>query len=272
LSTETKGTQNKKKPQRDFGCFCGNISIMGSGGSHKVMGNFAPTTKSTKNDACLQIGTGQSRCNPINVKLDELACSNQVIAIFLNERYYHHLPDNHEIDHNATNTLRFLGYYEFYESKFVMGDAHKDIQTEFEDPPDSVWQYLTFRLHPHLRIEANLFIDNYEELDILMGEDDDFQYQKIVIDHNDHGDIAYDIADTGGWMTYNHSLTIQELIIAMIDNGNVGNLCGEKNQDFLDTAHNEDSTNDYSEYNDMDDADILKKTNVGGQFVQSTML
>jgi hypothetical protein len=28
---------------------------------------------------------------------------------------------------------------------------------------------------------------------------------------------------------------------------------------FLDTAHNEDSTNDYSEYNDMDDADILKE-------------
>jgi hypothetical protein len=110
-----------------------------------------------------------------------------------------------------------------------MGDAHKDIQTEFEDPPDSVWQYLTLQLHPHLRIEAKPFIDNYEELDILMGEDDDFQYQKIVIDHNDHGDIAYDIVDTGGWMTYNHSLTIQELIIAMIDNGNVINLCGEKN-------------------------------------------
>jgi hypothetical protein len=130
--------------QRDFGCYSGKISIMGSGGSHKVMGNFAPTTKSTKNDACLQIGIGQSHSNTINVKLDGLACTNQVMAIFLNERYYHVFPGNHEIDQNERNTLRFLGYYEFYESKFVMGDTHHDIQTEFENPPDSVWQYLTF--------------------------------------------------------------------------------------------------------------------------------
>jgi hypothetical protein len=157
------------------------------------------------------------------------------------------------------STVGFKHYYEFYESKFVMGDTHHDIQTEFENPPDSVWQYLTFRLHPHLRIEAKPFIDNYEELDILMGDDKDFQYQKVVIDHDDHGDIAYDIVDIGGWMMYNHSLKIQDLITAMIDNGNVGNLCSGKYQDSLDSVLSEDFTNDYSEYNEMDDSYILNE-------------
>jgi hypothetical protein len=41
-----------------------------------------------------------------------------------------------------------------------------------------------------------------------MSDDKDFQYQKVVIDHDDHGDIAYDIVDIGGWMMYNHSLKI----------------------------------------------------------------
>jgi hypothetical protein len=270
-------TENKTGTQCDFGCYSGKISIMGLGGSHKIMGNFAPTTKCTKDDACVQVGIGQSRLNPINIKLDDLACSNQVTAVFLNERYYHELSDKNLTQQNVMNTVRFLGYYEFFESKFVTGDTHDDIQKEFENPPDSVWQYLTFRLHPHLRIEAKPFIDNFVEIQQLMGKNET-QYTSLIINHDDHEDIAYDIVDIGGWMTYNHSLTIQDLITAMIDNGKVENLCThiqspcteeyERDMDEIvgeeNYCHNDSNAYAYSEYEHFDDSEILKKSNSSG--------
>jgi hypothetical protein len=47
----------------------------------------------------------------------------------------------------------------------------------------------------------------------------------------------------------------------MIDNGNVGNLCSGKYHDSLDSVLSEDFTNNYSEYNKMDDFYILKENN-----------
>jgi hypothetical protein len=167
---------NKMENRVHFGCYDGKITIMGSGGSHKVMGNFAPTTKSTKNEAFVEVGNGQTRSNPINTKLDKLACCNQVMAVFLNEKYYHDHSENKIHEENQKNTLRFLGYYEFIESTFVMGNSHAVIEKEFDEPTDNVWQYLTYRLHPHLRVEAKPFIDTFEEIEQLMG-DNDRQYK-----------------------------------------------------------------------------------------------
>jgi hypothetical protein len=101
-----------KQMECNFGRYDGHIVIMGSGGSHKILGNFAPTTKLSKNDACVEIGFGQSRNNPINTRLDQMACTNSVLAVFLNEKYYHESEVIHHATHmtQTNQTLRFLGY------------------------------------------------------------------------------------------------------------------------------------------------------------------
>jgi hypothetical protein len=106
----------------DFGDFNGRISIMGSGGSNKVLGNFAPTTKSQKNDPLILMGMGQNHTNPINKKLDELVTNNSVCAVFLNEKYYGTKTEDSRTMVDQPNALRFLGYYQFDESRFVSGD------------------------------------------------------------------------------------------------------------------------------------------------------
>jgi hypothetical protein len=46
----SKGSGIVKQMECNFGQYDGHIVIMGSGGSHKILGNFAPTTKSSKNE------------------------------------------------------------------------------------------------------------------------------------------------------------------------------------------------------------------------------
>jgi hypothetical protein len=213
----------------NFGEYNGCITIMGSGGSHFVLGNFAPTANSTKDDACIEIGIGQSRGNPINSKLDQMACRNSVQAVFLNESYYNESEaSNLETDGiPKISTVRFLGYYEFTESKFLKGDSHDTVNKEFGNPPDSVWQYLTFRLHPHLQIEAKPFVDTFNEIDRLMGCEA-IQYKKVIINHDDHSDIIHDVINASHWMTYNHTCTIQDVIAELINTLEINDEC-EKN-------------------------------------------
>jgi hypothetical protein len=45
----------------DFGKYDGHITVLGSGGSNNVLGQFAPTTKCRKDDPLIQVGMGQNR-------------------------------------------------------------------------------------------------------------------------------------------------------------------------------------------------------------------
>jgi hypothetical protein len=254
----------------DFGVYDGKITIMGSGGSNFVMGNFAPTPKTTKDDASIEVGNGQSRSNPINIKLDKLACCNQVMAVFLNEKYYHE-QSNH-IQENQKNTLQFLGYYEFIESRFVMGDSHIDIENEFDDPADTVWQFLTFRLHPHLRVEAKPFIDTFEEIEQLMANSNT-QYEPIIIDHDDHGDIKYDLVDIGGWMQYNHTLYIQDVITEMINNGNIKGLCSQVHpeNEIMDKVNIQDSVCKSKQTFDEESGEYMNNDGLGVSFEEQVV-
>jgi hypothetical protein len=128
---------------------------MGSGGSNKVQGHFAPTSKSSKHDPLITVAKGQNLSSRINRKLQEMAHSNSVRAIFLNEKYYK--KDNNTVcsvtkKQNA-NVLRFLGYYQFYECRYVCGDSHEDVANEFKNPAHKQCDNLTFCLHGHLRLE-----------------------------------------------------------------------------------------------------------------------
>jgi hypothetical protein len=216
-----------------LGEFNGSISIMGSGGSNKVLGNFAPTTKSRKNDPLIVVGMGQKRTSPINKKLDDLVANNSVRAVFLNERYYGRNTDDGCETADQPNVLRFLGYYQFDESHFVSGDNQQDVAAEFNDPSPLAWENLTFRLHPHLRIEANPFIPTLEEVHHITCQKS-VDYKRIILDHDDHSDIFYNIPCIDDWRKINHTLTIIDVIEDMIKTGEINkhiegnNVVGQK--------------------------------------------
>jgi hypothetical protein len=116
-----------------YGQYEGKISIYGSGGSNKVFGNFAPTTKCSKNDAQINVGIGQCTTKPVNQKLANLAMNKAVLAVFLNESYYR---KQSSVQNDFSGSLRFLGYYHFFETCYVAGDEHQDVSKEFNFPSD----------------------------------------------------------------------------------------------------------------------------------------
>jgi hypothetical protein len=125
----------------NYGEYHGAITVFGSGGSNNVLGDFAPTTSCQKDDPQIKIGAGQNMDCQINLKLQELAASNSVVAVFLSDIY-----NNKKGQRNpeASTTLRFLGYYEFIESRYVTRSSREEINQEFHNPSDSEWKYLTF--------------------------------------------------------------------------------------------------------------------------------
>jgi hypothetical protein len=177
-----------------YGMFDGRITIMGSGGSHKLMGNFAPTTLSTKHDPHVEIENGQNRSSALNKRLEQLATDQSVQAVFLNENHFSFHPVSKKNDPEIPKLL-FLGYFSFFESRYTCGELYSDVSNEFGKPSASDFDNLTYRLHPHLRIEGKPFVPSVEELEKLTS-DEDIVYQKIVINHDDHSDIYLKIPDT----------------------------------------------------------------------------
>jgi hypothetical protein len=205
-----------------FGAFGGRLSIMGSGGSNKVQGHFSPTSKNSKNDPLIVVSKGQNRLSWINRKLQEMACSNSVQAIFLNEQYYDK-PTNKVCSVNnkqKANLLRFLGYYQFHECRYVCGDSHNDVAEEFKNPSHMQWDNLTFRLHGHLRLEAKSFIPTMDEVH-QMYVSDSIDYMKIVIDYDDHSPVTYNIPNINDWKRMNHEISIHDIIENMFLNGDI---------------------------------------------------
>jgi hypothetical protein len=204
-----------------FGAFDGKLSVMGSGGSHKVQGHFAPTSRCHKNDPLIVVGTGQNRFSPINKKLDQLAADNSVRAIFLNEKYYFaNQKKNRPPDEEQFNHLRFLGYYQFDEIRYVSGDTHEKVAKEFNNPSVSEWGNLTFRLHRHLRLEASPFIPTMDEVH-KMYTTDSIDFQKLVFNHDDHSSITYYIRNMENWKTLNHEITVEDVIKDMVERGDI---------------------------------------------------
>jgi hypothetical protein len=202
---------------------------MGSGGSHKLLGSFVPTTRTTKDDSQVEIGTGQNKATAINSKLKNMAIDQSVQAVFLNEEHYY---DQKPPLLPTQKTLRFLGYYVFYESRYTNGEGYMKIAEEFNQPSPNVFQHLTFRLHPHLRVEAKPFIPSIIELDQLTKVSE-CSYKKIVIEHNDHSNIYFDCVREEDWKTYHHKVTIKDIILRMIASGEINrhtvlNSAGEK--------------------------------------------
>jgi hypothetical protein len=242
---------------KDLGEFGGNITIFGSGGSNTVLGSFAPTTKCTKDDPHVVIGLGQTRMCPVNHKLDQLAIQNSVQAIFLNEYSYRNIKTTNS---QEKFTLTFLGYYKMMESRFVNGDNHEKIQEEFSNPTDSDWQYLTFRLHPHLCIEAMPLFASFDEVSRLLTADS-IDYKKIVLDHDDDSNIFYECAPEArsvkgfGWMAYNHRIGIEDVIEQMIKNGEINKyVVGQTDTTNDNDEHHSDSKSD-SDTNFESDSD-----------------
>jgi hypothetical protein len=202
-----------------YGTYDGRITIMGSGGSHKLMGNFAPTTLSTKHDPHVLIGNGQNRSSALNKRLEQLANDQSVMAVFLNEEHYTSHPVSKK---NAPEIpkLLFLGYFSFFESRYTCGEPYSDVADEFGKPSLSDFDNLTYRLHPHLRIEGKPFIPSVQELETLTSAED-IVYQKIVIDHDDHSDIYLDCCDSVDWKSCHHSVTIDDAIKQMIEDGEI---------------------------------------------------
>jgi hypothetical protein len=212
----------------DYGKFDGRITIMGSGGSHKLMGNFAPTTKTTKHDSLVQIGAGQNKVRAINIRLEKLAIDQSVQAVFLNEEhYYGQKPSTIQ----TPRTLRFLGYFVFFESRFTTGEEYSKIADEFNQPTANNFHHLTFRLHPHLRVEGKPFIPSLMELDQLT-KGSDTNYKKIVLEHDDHSNIFFDCVGLDDWKTCHHKVTIEDVILQMI-------VTGELNKHILTNSDND---------------------------------
>jgi hypothetical protein len=214
--------ENDHDDKQCFGDFDGHITIFGSGGCNTVLGNFAPTTRCTKYDPEIEVGIGQDPACPINKKLDELARQNSVQAVFLNEKSYGSMTECTNLDH----TLRFLGYFEFIESRYVVGEEQEDVCTELGYIPTSAeWSNLTFRLHSHLRVEARPFLKTINEVESLV-HDKTRPYQSIILDHNDHTDIIYhcfksDGDNTRDCLNLNHTISIRDVIDQLILSGEI---------------------------------------------------
>jgi hypothetical protein len=66
---------------------------------------------------------GQNRLSRINKQFDKLVADNAVRAVFLNEHQYQ--KQKNGLD--DPQSLRFLGYYEFIESRFVSGNTLDEV-------------------------------------------------------------------------------------------------------------------------------------------------
>jgi hypothetical protein len=227
-------------PNTGFGEYGGRISIMGSGGSNTVLGRFAPTTKCHKNDPLVVIGMGQKCVSRINKTLDELATNQSVRAIFLNEKCYGSQSTENK---QGSSSLRFIGYYQFNESRFVNGDKHEDVAKEFNNPSPLEWENLTFRLHPHLRLEASPFIPSLNDVHQLITKGSS-AFQKIVISHDDHSDIMYCVPHEKDWKESNYEVSIEDVIADMISSG-----------EFDETHENEEENEEENGNGDQDYTD-----------------
>jgi hypothetical protein len=228
-----------------FGKFNGRITIMGSGGSHKVLGNFSPMPKCSKYDAQVEVGAGQTRTTAINQKLEGLASTQSVQAIFLNENYYYGNSETMDYhgDSSTAKTLCFLGYYEFFESRFVVGDHHAYINKEFRYLSDKLWQFLTFRLHPHLQTEARPFISNIDEVHRLQKNAN--SYLSVVVNEDDHSEIHYDNVTIADWMNGNHTVSIENVIDWLINSEQIKQHLVANNKSEISTTNDrKDTEND----------------------------
>jgi hypothetical protein len=144
--------------------------------------------------------------------------------VFLNEKSYGQRNEGAD----TTNLLCFLGYYALIESRYVVGDEHENINDTFSNPTDSEWTFLTFRLHPHLRIKAKPFIQSLSEVDRLLNDDNQI-FKTIVLDHDDHGEIYYYCIsnntrqNVSNCYAYNHQIGINEVIDQLIMSGEIKN-------------------------------------------------
>jgi hypothetical protein len=177
---------------------------MGSGGSNKVLGNFAPTAKTSKNDSKVEVGNGQLQTKDINQKLRDLPFQHPVQAIFLNESYYRRVQTSGAkqaettVRDDSMGQLRFLGYFQLTESRVVVRDEYKDLQDEFNNPSEQAWQFISFRLHSHLRIEAKPLLSSFGQVSDIL-DDDKQTFKSIVLNHDDHGDILFDKYAAGAY-------------------------------------------------------------------------
>jgi hypothetical protein len=58
------------------------------------------------------------------------------------------------------------------------------------------------------------------EMDQLTKESE-IEYKKMVIDHDDHSHIYFDCAGLEDWKTCHHKITIKDVTLQMIDNGEI---------------------------------------------------
>jgi hypothetical protein len=146
-----------------------------------------------------------------------------VVAIFLNEQGYAGMSGNGS---TSKPCFCFLGYFELFESRYVAGEEHKDICSQFDTTPsDSDWSYITFWLHPHWRFEAWPFIKTLKEVDVLIN-DDTRTYQSIVLDHNNHSDILFHCvgipnATMVDYLKLNHTIGVNDLDQQLINSGEI---------------------------------------------------
>jgi hypothetical protein len=256
LDESSMADDNLKNPDvgSGYGKFGGNITIMGSGGSNRIMGHFAPTTKSSKDDALVVVGMGQNRSSRINKQFEKLVGDNAVRAVFLNEHQYR--KQKNGLD--DPQSLRFLGYYEFIESRFVSGNTLDEVKLEFENPTENELDNLTFRLHPHLRLEARPFIPTLAEASNITS-DDHTSYTKLVFDAEDHSDILYDLPSTTNWKSLSREISIEDVIKHMITSGKLSQYIIDGDlSDEVPQRNHDDNSHDSDDQLDTLTTDYMK--------------
>jgi hypothetical protein len=68
--------------------------------------------------------------------------------------------------------LLFLGYFSFFGSRYTCGELYSDVADEFGKPSVSDFDNLTYRLHPHLRIEGKPFVPSFQEWEKLTSDEE----------------------------------------------------------------------------------------------------
>jgi hypothetical protein len=143
----------------------------------------------------------------------------------------------------------------------VVGDHHDDIDKEFGNPSDKLWQFLTFRLHPHLQIKARPFISNKDEVHRLQKNAN--SYRSVVVNKDDHGEIHYDNVTIGDWMNGNHTVSIENVIDWLIDSEQIKQHLVAINESEICTTNDiEDTENDKKDVTMINNDPELSVVNV----------
>lgn len=164
------------------------LHVYGSGGARTLSGEKPPTACSSKHDPLLYVGPGQDINNPVNSELLKMASRLHVVAIFLNEaKYYGDHCNGHD-----PKMCRFLGYFQINNAILHSGDSEEFLLQQFPNLREEEKRFLSFRLQPHLRVEAHPLIATMKQIQSLyLSGSNKRLFKQLCIDHDCKDNIPF---------------------------------------------------------------------------------